>query len=66
MGFLICHPERSNSTEGRIAESKDLRTFTIKRNYMRYFDFVFLSFQERSWVEKNSAQEDKIMPEELP
>jgi len=55
--IYICHPEQgalwANSTEGRIAESKDLLRFTGLLNYTRSFDSVHSSF-----VGMNSAQDD--------
>src|SRR5665213_430164 len=41
---FLCHSERSNSTEGRIAESKNLREFTLQPNHTRSFDSVLSSF----------------------
>jgi hypothetical protein len=51
-----CHSERSKTERQRsFAKSKNLMRFASKRNYMRSFDSVFLSF-----VEKNSAQDDSF------
>jgi NADH-quinone oxidoreductase subunit H len=51
-----CHPERSNSTEGRIAESKDL-----SHEVQRFFDFANLRFASICYAQNDTLWTHTLM-----